>query len=315
MLKKYSDKEYTIAYLSLNDDQRDVLNYFIKSGYKTRWLYILAKNKGLIKSEDEIMSMSEVDFDILLKNLEWDLINYVDYLSVNPDVRCECGRALRHAYTIKHNPTGKVYVLGRDHFQQHTMISPDDVKEIFKNFKIIDLEKTELLNKIIEHKDYNIDKKINKGFQVPKDMEMQIKVKLPLLDRQIKRLKNTGAFSDYYEDIRKKTEIEKIKKYQSYNETKTNLLQNNGANYVHNDNVNVINFEDMISKLNTNTLTVEEAEIYKRYFIYHSSKINRMEFDRKRMRKALYYTSSKLPANTKFKRIIVEIGYLIFPDF
>jgi len=316
MIKKYSDQEYTNAYLSLNDEQRDVLNNFIKAGYKTKWLYILAMKKGLIKSEEELVSMSETDIDILLNNLEWDLIDYVDYLRVNPNVKCECGRALRHAYAVKHNPTGKVYVLGRDHFQQHTMLNPNDVKDIFSNFKLIDLEKIELLNKVIENKDYDIDKKINKNFEIPKDIVMQIKVKLPLLDRQIKRLKNNGAFSDYYENIRKNAEFERNKKQQSFGEDKTNLFQESIVKHNHNDiNTKVINFEEMMYKLETNTWTVEEAAIYQRYFIYNSSKINRMQFDRKRMRKALYCTCSKLPPNSKFKSLIVDIGYLIFPDF
>lgn len=304
MLKKYSDKEYINAYLSLNNEQRNVLDNFIKIGYKTKWLYILAKKKGLIQSEEELVSMSEADLEMLSRDLEWDLIEYIDYVRINPNVRCECGRALRHAYTIKHNLTGKIYVLGKDHFQQHTMINPDDVKNVFKNFKLIDLEKTELLVKIIENKDYDIDKKINNSFEIPKDMVLQLALNLPLLDRQIKRLENSGAFSDYFERIRKEDEIGKKNKQQLSCESIENSPK-----------INVIDFEDMMIKLETCTWTLEEAELYLSYFRHHSSKINRMQFERKRMRKALYNTCSKLPANSKFKSHIVDIGYLIFPDF
>jgi hypothetical protein len=44
----YSEQELNQAYLSLSEEQRKVLDNYIKRGMKTQWLNLWAKKKGAV---------------------------------------------------------------------------------------------------------------------------------------------------------------------------------------------------------------------------------------------------------------------------
>lgn len=180
----YSEKQLNGAYLELSSEQKNVLDEKIKRGMKTKWLNVWAKKKGEVLTEDQLENPEEA-MDTLL---EWILLDYEDHLTVKKDVRCECGRPLRHRYRVLHKETGQVYSLGRVHFEQHTGLSPELVREIMKGLKEIDLERDEILTKVIDNWILPFD--IPRNVQIPRDMVEQLRVNIPLLDRQIARLRS-----------------------------------------------------------------------------------------------------------------------------
>lgn len=128
---KLSASELKDTYDSLTPDQKRVLDFHVKRGMKTKWLNSWAEKLGSVLSEDDLS-----DPDKSMENLlEWILIDYEDNLVADGSIRCECGRALRHRYTLQHKPTGKLYKLGIVHFEQHTGLSPELVSLIAKGLK------------------------------------------------------------------------------------------------------------------------------------------------------------------------------------
>jgi len=123
--------------------------------------------------------------------LDWILIDYEDFLTVKSEIRCECGRPLRYRYTILHKPYGKKYTLGITHLEDHIKLSPEIVRLISSGLQKIDLERDEILTKIKDNWKLSFDIPID--FEIPKDMQDQLRVNLPLLDRQEERLKNSIA--------------------------------------------------------------------------------------------------------------------------
>jgi hypothetical protein len=182
MEQGFSEQELNEAYSSLTEEQRAVLDNYIKRGMKTQWLNMWAKKKGAVLGEKELED-PEKAMETLL---DWILLDYEDSLTINPETRCECGRALRYRYTVLHKETGKVYRLGRVHFEQHTGLEPETVRLIMKGIKQIDTERADILSKVISK--WKLPFVIPMDLQLPKDMQEQLRVKLPLLDRQLIRL-------------------------------------------------------------------------------------------------------------------------------
>lgn len=202
--EKYSDEELKKAYLSLNDEQRNVLDEHIKQGMKSKWLNVLAKNKGAVLTDEELENPEKA----MDKLLDWVLLDYEDSLVINPETRCECGRALRYRYTVLHKSTNTIYRLGAVHFEQHTGLSPELVRLIKKGIAQINLERTEILSKVIEK--WTLDFDIPSAVEVPRDMERQLSVNLPLLERQNIRLRH--MINMYKKGIKNKPEKNKIQK-------------------------------------------------------------------------------------------------------
>lgn len=270
MKKKYSESELNTAYLSLSDEQKKVLDKKIKRGMKTKWLNTWAKKKGIVLS-DEDLSNPDNAMDNLL---EWVLLDYEDHLKVDKNVRCECGRALRYRYTVLHKKTGVVYKLGKVHFQQHTGLSPEMVRLITKGIKEIDLERSEILTKIID--DWTMPFKIPSDFEIPKDMIDQINTNLPLLDRQETRLNKLILKHNYKHNNRinknsnplhqNKSTPKNIYKQLSFNQKSNSIYKTSITNkQVDQDNISLSNVEPVIlyNKLvRKNIVASEVKELY-----------------------------------------------------
>lgn len=181
-MEKYSSEELDKAYESLNTEQKLFLDEEVIRGKKTNWLNVWAKKLGRELTEEELKSPDQT----MQKYLEWRLIGYEDSLRVNPNTKCECGRALRYRYTVENINTKKTYKLGIVHLQDHTGMSPELVKAITQGLKKIDLERDEILTKVID--DWTMPFSLPSKFEIPPDIANQLEIGLPLLERQVAKL-------------------------------------------------------------------------------------------------------------------------------
>jgi len=181
--KTYPKELLDKTYDSLSADQKLVLDEHVIRGKKTKWLNVWAKKLGRELTDEELNNPDQP----MQKYLVWRLIGFEDSLMINPNTKCECGRSLRYRYTVENVATKKTYKLGIKHLQDHMGLSPELVKAIAKGLNVIDLEKDELLTKIINH--WTIPIEIPANFKLPSDIISQLRVNLPLLDRQVSILR------------------------------------------------------------------------------------------------------------------------------
>ncbi|WP_374724220.1 DUF3895 domain-containing protein [Calidifontibacillus erzurumensis] len=168
---------------SLTENQKDFLLNEMKRGKKTVFANIMAKDKGIVLPEH----VTSEEIELLLD--DWILEDYIDNGFVNPETPCECGRPLRYQYIVKHLQTGEVRRFGISHFEQHTNIPPNIVKEIIDGFNRIDYELDEILTKIQNGwKLEKFIKEIPEDIQIPFDIKKHLDAQVPLLDRQLHRL-------------------------------------------------------------------------------------------------------------------------------
>lgn len=165
---------------SLSLEQQNYLHEFLKRGKKTAFASVLAQQKGegLEDSNSHIST-------------EWELIDFVDGGVVSNDLKCECGRALRYQYIVKNLKTNHILRFGKSHFQEHTNIPSHIVNEVVKGMTKIDYELDEILIKIKNSWSLLESEGIDVPFyiEVPPDMEAHISLNLPLLDKQVSRLR------------------------------------------------------------------------------------------------------------------------------
>jgi len=178
---------------NLNDQQRSFIVNHLKRGRKTVFANALAADKGTVGVND----------------MEWELIDYQDGgigWDKHKNLKCECGKTLRYQYTVKNLETGVVRKFGINHFIEHTGISPELAKAIVKGWENIDYEMDELLVKMEEN--WLLEEVINPSLveliDTPKDIQEHFNVGVPLLDRQIKRLKlKVNEYQSKQEQLKK----------------------------------------------------------------------------------------------------------------
>jgi Protein of unknown function (DUF3895) len=169
---------------TLNDVQRDFIKLHLKRGKKTVFANHMAKSKGMLLPEDATSDEIEILLD------EWILEDYIDNRFVNPETPCECGKPLRYQYIVKHKGSGTIRRFGITHFEEHTGIPARLVQAITKGFSFIDYEMDELLYKIETNWQlHNEIPLIPEDYEFPYDIQEHLNADVPLLERQIKRLK------------------------------------------------------------------------------------------------------------------------------
>lgn len=317
MKKKHSEAELNTAYLSLSDKQKKILDEKIKRGMKTKWLNTWAKKKGVVLSKEDLS-----DPDSAMDNLlEWVLLNYEDHLTVNKNIRCECGRALRYRYTVLHKKTGMIYKLGKVHFEQHTGLTPEMVRLITNGIKEIDLERSEILTKIIDG--YAMPFKIPSDFGIPKDMIDQINLDLPLLDRQEIRLNKLIIKHTYKLHSRIKKDTRNLP--QNINKSKNKYKQlsfNNNTNPIYksphttaqieleNISLSSLGPDRLYNKLIRKNITSTEVKELYMFIVNNRSELNNYGLTVDKIlsatRKALGYYDNK-----NIRRWLVEIESLL----
>ena len=124
----------------------------------------------------------------------WELQNYLDAGpngKKNPQLFCECGRPLRYQYIVENKETNEFKKFGITHFEEHIGIPPNLVKEIVKGIEKIDYEGDEILTKIAtgwKLSDEGI-KNLPVELEIPRDIQQHFDYLIPLLERQVQRLK------------------------------------------------------------------------------------------------------------------------------
>ncbi|ART75170.1 hypothetical protein B4U37_03535 [Sutcliffiella horikoshii] len=169
---------------TLSENQKEFIVHFMKRGKRTQFSNLIAKWKAESKSEEGTEDTAS----------NWELIDYID---AGPDwsaagLQCECGRKLRRQYIVSNKITGVTHKFGRDHFQDHTNISPELAKSIIKGFDKIDFEMDEILIKILDG--WSLENEwlpsIPDNMVFPKDIAEHLENDIPLLERQVNRLRD-----------------------------------------------------------------------------------------------------------------------------
>ncbi|MGG3471538.1 DUF3895 domain-containing protein [Neobacillus pocheonensis] len=181
---KLTEAQRDLILSSLNEEQVRFLKDEMKRGRRTVFANVIASQKGLRVPEGATFE----DIEHLVDS--WILVGYVDAGRVTSDLKCECGRSLRYQYHVINKQTGEERKFGIDHLELHTGIDAKTVSEIRSGFSMIDLELDEILLKI--EAGWSIDKLSLPPFsdiKLPQDIQLHIDLQLPLLDRQIARIR------------------------------------------------------------------------------------------------------------------------------
>ncbi len=164
----------------LPDEQRSYLTEQLARGKRTAFANAMAEAKGHYVPDDAEPEMIEMLLD------DWIYSGYTDAGVVSPELRCECGRALRYQHRVTHKKSGEVRHFGIDHLKEHLGIDAAVVSAIKKGFDAIDYELDELLIKLRSR--WQPDTDWSASEHLTADMRAQLDLGLPLLDRQIRRL-------------------------------------------------------------------------------------------------------------------------------
>jgi hypothetical protein len=168
----------------LSTEQKEFIELYVKRGKKTAFANVMAKDKGMMLPDSATVEEMEILMD------EWILDDYIDNGFKNPETPCECGLPLRYQYIVRHLSTNQIRRFGITHFEEHTGLSASLIAAIKKGFTQIDYERDELLTKIVEGwslLDYIPS--IPSGLKVAKDIQQHLDANVPLLERQLNRLK------------------------------------------------------------------------------------------------------------------------------
>lgn len=298
------------AYLTLTEQQKIVLNEEIKRGKKTKWLNLWAKKKGSVLTTEDLENPDMT----MNKLLDWVLIDIEDSLTVSPATKCDCGRPLRYRYTIFHKSTGKIYKLGSVHFAQHTGLSPDLVREITIGLKVIDLERDEILTKVIDK--WETPFPIPAEIKVPGDMSEQIRVKLPLLNRQIEHLKKLIFEYKLVLIKNQKSQKHTLKKnnnliQQSFfnidlNNTKQINIKEEKINIGDSENIDPM---DLYSKLKEKNISTQESKMFYEFISNHKSELKNYGLDLSEIKEYVTKALGKI-SNPNIRQWLVEIEFI-----
>ncbi|WP_171038244.1 DUF3895 domain-containing protein [Aquibacillus sediminis] len=193
----FSQSERDDILATLTDNQKKFIKDYLKRGRRTVFANVLANDKASSSDDRTIEKVAQ----------SWQLEDYID---AGPDwqkhsqLYCQCGRRLRYQYIVQNMETGEVKMFGINHFEDHFGIPPKLVKEIKNGIAQIDFEMDEVLAKITSGwtlADEGIAA-IPPSIEIPKDIQEHVDHDIPLLDRQVKRLK--GRLAEYNREKEKR---------------------------------------------------------------------------------------------------------------
>jgi hypothetical protein len=169
----------------LNEEQQHYLIEVLSRGRRTVFANEMARQKGYSIPEGTDVEQIELLLD------EWIYTGYIDAGQVSPDLRCECGRPLRYQHQVQHKSTMERKFFGIEHLKEHLAIDASVVSAIKKGFDAIDYELDELLVKLSSN--WAADPELLQVAQLPNDVADHVRLKLPLLDKQVKKLRAIRA--------------------------------------------------------------------------------------------------------------------------
>jgi hypothetical protein len=180
-----SVQERDVLMIDLNQVQQDFLSRQLVRSRRTVFANAMAKQKGFHIPDNA----APEDIEMLLS--EWVYTGYIDAGHVSPDLRCECGRPLRYQHHVEHKKTREIMKFGIDHLKEHLGIDASVVAAVKKGFDAIDYELDELLLKFKNN--WLPDPNLLEHPKLPEDVLSHLKYNLPLLERQLKRLRQLRA--------------------------------------------------------------------------------------------------------------------------
>ncbi len=134
---------------------------------------VLFEQAKMLEEEDCFVAMWDVSFD-----------HAEDYR-----YRCICGKALKNRYLLRHKYKAIELSIGVTHYKEYCDIKVSDIKHIVE-----DQEEFSKVKKEFEEKIQTLDRKqldiLGQMESLPKLYQEQLAMGLPLLDRQLKYLKN-----------------------------------------------------------------------------------------------------------------------------
>lgn len=170
----------------LSEEQRHFIHHVLVRGRRTLFARQLARKKCQFIPEDAEFE----DIETFIE--EWDYIGFTDSGEVSPHTKCECGRSLRYQHQVLHLPTNTMRYFGIEHLQLHTGIDAKTISAIMKGFDVLDSEMNEILCKYRD--DWQLSQHMFLPFpaalEVPQDIQAHLNAGLPLLDRQLIRLRS-----------------------------------------------------------------------------------------------------------------------------
>ncbi|NRD77308.1 hypothetical protein HPT25_07325 [Bacillus sp. BRMEA1] len=177
-------KQEVHKYMSLlSEEQRTFLLEHGKQSKKSKWLEVLARNKGITFHED----MSTEELEKLID--DWVLVEVLDSGYGNKNYRCICGTPLRYQYIVHNKKNGETVGLGVKCFENHTMLPNQVVRDILKEFHHIDLERDEILHKVVFSEYFDIKPYLYID-SIPESILQQAQLHLPLTNKQIALIEN-----------------------------------------------------------------------------------------------------------------------------
>lgn len=168
---------------TLSGEQQDFLTGEMLRSRRTVFARKMAEAKGAMIPEDAEYE----DVERLLDG--WIYTGYTDAGEPSPDFPCECGRPLRYQHKVRHKGTGAVLHFGIKHLGDHLELDARTVALIIRGFDVLDEEMNEIL---LKHKEgWRVEDyiAIPPEFTPPKDIAAHLAHRLPLLDRQLVRLR------------------------------------------------------------------------------------------------------------------------------
>ncbi|WP_337100148.1 hypothetical protein [Paenibacillus sp. YIM B09110] len=169
----------------LTEEQRQFIHHELVRGRRTLFARQLARVKCQFIPEDaefeEIKAFIE----------EWDYQGFTDSGEVSPETKCECGRSLRYQHKVLHVPSNTIRYFGIEHLQLHTGIDAKAVADIMKGFDVLDGEMNEVLSKYRDgwQLGQHLFLPLPEELDMPPDIQAQIDADLPLLGRQLARIR------------------------------------------------------------------------------------------------------------------------------
>jgi hypothetical protein len=173
-----SKKEVHNGLTLLNDKQQDFILRTLNQSKKSKWLEVLARNKGISLRKDTPIEGLEDLID------DWVLLEIKDSGFGNKHYRCMCGMPLRYQYIVLNKKTKEQIGLGETCFQNHTNLPVEVVKDIVNEFHKIDLFRDEIINKFMTGRFVDGSSYLHLE-NLPPVIREQLELELPLTDKQI----------------------------------------------------------------------------------------------------------------------------------
>lgn len=171
----------------ITKEQRDFIENYLKRGHKTLFTRFMQSEKiSVIKMTDAIVLEEDEQ-----QAEGWQIIKRFDHGLGNRAGKCACGKTLRYEFVVEHVVTKKQIHYGKTHLASFLNIDERDVNTIIDGLHVIDYEADELLMKIQQDDyGYEILDYLDAETTLAKDIQEHIDHHVPLLDRQIRRLRD-----------------------------------------------------------------------------------------------------------------------------